>query len=113
MDSRKSLFENSSRRREEADYRTRLPKTSASSPRRLRASVIFRQALRRKDSVRTLPALTLTLSPEEREPGIIALGKARNDEYFPALKNFLHLPATAGGEGRGEGERFISLNSYG
>ena len=55
-------------------------------------------------------ALTLTLSPQEREPAMVVLGKSLNGEHSPALENLLPLP---GGEGRGEGEREFQLNRYG
>jgi len=43
-------------------------------------------------------ALTLTLSPKEREPAMAVLGKPRNGQPSSALENILPLP---GGEGRG------------
>ncbi len=59
---------------------------------------------------RRLPALTLALSPEERGPAISALDQLCNGNPFPALDNILPL---LGGEGRGEVERFFSLNGLG
>ena len=50
------------------------------------------------------------LSPQEREPAMVVLGKSLNGEHSPALENLLPLP---GGEGRGEGEREFQLNRYG
>jgi hypothetical protein len=54
--------------------------------------------------------LTLALSPREREKLLTAWDYSRNSEHCPTLPMVLPLPK---GEGRGEGERCIQLNSYG
>jgi hypothetical protein len=52
--------------------------------------------------------LTLTLSPGEREKLLTAWDYSQNCGYCPTLPMVLPLPK---GEGRGEGERCIRLNS--
>ena len=57
-----------------------------------------------------LSALTLTLSPRRGKSQPPVWEKSLDDEHFSVLKKFLLL---LGGEGRGEGERFVLLNYYG
>jgi hypothetical protein len=53
--------------------------------------------------------LTLPLSPREREMLLNAWDYSQNGGYCPTLPMVLPLPK---GEGWGEGERCILLNSY-
>ncbi|PYK01781.1 MAG: hypothetical protein DME23_03430 [Verrucomicrobia bacterium] len=55
-------------------------------------------------------ALTLSLSPRRGNSQSPRWGKSLNGERCPELKKLLPL---LGGEGRGEGERFISLHGPG
>ena len=54
--------------------------------------------------------LTLTLSPREREPLSSAWEYSLHSEHLPALPRVLPLPE---GEGWGEGEGRVLMNSYG
>ena len=59
---------------------------------------------------RDKPALTLTLSPEERERRSPVTDESLAGGFAPAREKLLPLP---GGEGRGEGGRFSQLNNSG
>ena len=65
-------------------------------PRRMMVAFLQPKARTMQSEVRL--ALTLTLSPKEREPAMAVLGTSLNGEHSRALENLLPLP---GGEGWG------------